>query len=1472
MPTLNSISVAINTQSNSLVAVQNEPQPLPAGFFVFIKNRSNTSSTSDPNTTYVANDLAWQQYAASDPYDCNPYLGRADAIVLPPEPTSTQTVAINLRTKPIPFEELILPVINVHFLPGAITQAWMFNYTVSFAFDDRTYNYSFSSQMNGLTAIALDEHNRNYSGIGQEHPKTVIAPFSGPAMDSILTAVSLTIYTHKDDSGDNKDADTVLDVHIVNRTSSSTSQDLVVAKNLLAGREFPPNSINSVTFGDVLPLASPSIRLQDMVLPVVNIFITPNGNDTWRFDYAVQFTFNFEDHVAAQIFSSTTSGAVLNQNARTHSGVYQGDSFPTVKPVVAPLTGPAVPSHTKLIPLALLRNKLQEIINSRQGVTGDSLTPTIERIRIDHTAYPAGGLPASYYDVQSIDAAPPRPGTMLLPGYREPVTWTSSPTDLGPLSSSVLFGEEHPTYHLTDINSNSLTVVFDATQAPTPIIVTVGFETDGPNEVSGTDGTTSKFETFSIQLKLTLTLDPVGNSIDLMSWVPDLNPAKWTATPQPTNPPSPPEFLVTGTFLGQPVSVIAPSLDTVIKSLLERVLLVTLKTTSAWDPGGTIRQNIRDRIFSTLSDVNPFGMNSRENLNAMFNWVLLGGPVVGHRGAYPASNVCKVSDVHIDAANDNLLITYAGPQATFQFDTPADWPAGVDFNPGTLSNIDHIVVLTMENRSFDQMLGYLSLPPEKGGMGRTDIDGLKGNEINYINSNIPCPSVPFLTGETVFAPDPPHSFEPVQKAINGGKMDLFAQTYFDQSGPTVGPNIMKYHTGANLPVYDTLARDFAICHRWFCSHPGPTFCNRFHEISGKLKIDPMGFWELSNSSARPAFFETIFDSLDTRGVSWNYFEHLYCFLRFAQQYTFNNKNIVEFNAPGLGFANVAATGNLPSVTFIDPHFIELPPDGNCDGPPADVAQGQLLVKSVVESVIASPTWEKTMLIITYDEHGGFFDHVPPPPAAQVAPGLPSTHGLRVPAFVISPWVAAGSAFGHDAAGAGTSSQYFDHTSIMKTIAARFLSSDPNLKPPFLGPRYAAANVLSSVLGTQIRKGLFLPFIPYNFTYTASQKHLDVEGAAVAPGTPLWQYDPNGTNAQDFSFEDAGGGYYYIRTHTGNLYVTADSVPAYSTQTIGIKQDVKYPPGGANNPDLQRWGLTSYPVEASTHGQWATLHTAAHPDMLLHPANDSPASETIVILETLPQTTLSLSSKYAWLITSPLLGGSGDAGPKPPGTPVVVSPTAVTFPTQHVGTTSTELTATISTNTSLTISAIALLTDTGTPNVDYSCSPLPGSPPPGGDITIAANAHLVFYVWFHPTAVGTRNGSLQITHSAAGSPLIIPLSGIADNQPIPILKVSPGSLSFDPKKLTDHTLTLTNAGAAPLTISSIVVSDPNYSISNTCGVGPGAATLQPAQTCTVNVVCHFNGPGGTSSLVITHNAAGSPTTIDLNATSKTGWNP
>jgi hypothetical protein len=314
----------------------------------------------------------------------------------------------------------------------------------------------------------------------------------------------------------------------------------------------------------------------------------------------------------------------------------------------------------------------------------------------------------------------------------------------------------------------------------------------------------------------------------------------------------------------------------------------------------------------------------------------------------------------------------------------------------------------------------------------------------------------------------------------------------------------------------------------------------------------------------------------------------------------------------------------------------------------------------VEAVVSSPAWNKTLLIITYDEHGGFFDHVPPPEASKVSPESVSTYGVRVPAFVVSPWVKPGSTFGTDGdvvrvGGIGAVgglpptpadtpapppvpikspqlSLHFDHTSILKTIAKRFMSANP----PYMGARYADAHDVGTIMGSQPASSQFLPFIPYNLVYSTSKMALEVKGGNT--DAVLCQDTPNTTPAQQFSFEDAGGGFVYIRTHVGNLYVT--SIPAVAgAQAAGIRQEARYPPGGpaTQNPDLQRWKLSSLSVTVAGANIF-TITNAAVPGQVLQPSGNSLAPGIPVVLGT-PVGSHSVIgvNPNGWQVTSPLLG-------------------------------------------------------------------------------------------------------------------------------------------------------------------------------------------------------------------------------------------
>ena len=328
---------------------------------------------------------------------------------------------------------------------------------------------------------------------------------------------------------------------------------------------------------------------------------------------------------------------------------------------------------------------------------------------------------------------------------------------------------------------------------------------------------------------------------------------------------------------------------------------------------------------------------------------------------------------------------------------------------------------------------------------------------------------------------------------------------------------MSYYTAAQLPVYDFLAKSFAICDRWYSSLPTDTWPNRLYAItggSGGLDTTPT---DASVEQDPPGYsLQTIFEVLQERQVDWNVFfsdlPFALIFTRLAQDatYTARMRSIDEL-------VQRAETGDLPSFCWVDPNFQDVPDDPNGasdDHPPGDVCRGQNLIGRIYTALNRSPAWAKTLLIITYDEHGGFYDHVRPPadisigpaePAAAVHPVAPAealthppieaieptppvTHpaaaaempplagtgtplhighlgdgppdddsrfrryGLRVPTFVVSPWVEPGS----------VSKQVYDHTSLLSTILHRFcLQSDGSV--PSMGQRADHALDLDSMV-------------------------------------------------------------------------------------------------------------------------------------------------------------------------------------------------------------------------------------------------------------------------------------------------------------------------------------------------------------------------------------------------------------------------
>jgi phospholipase C len=379
--------------------------------------------------------------------------------------------------------------------------------------------------------------------------------------------------------------------------------------------------------------------------------------------------------------------------------------------------------------------------------------------------------------------------------------------------------------------------------------------------------------------------------------------------------------------------------------------------------------------------------------------------------------------------------------------------------------LDHIVVLMLENRSFDQMLGHLSLD------GRDDVEGLQAGMSNSYRGR----RWEIHQLEKTWSlqrEDPNHTGEWVARQINDGAMDGFVRSYLEtREDPEAAAQedrspVMGYFAAEQLPVYDYLGEHFCVCDHWYASVAGATWPNRLYAAAGesggiKSNQNRLGLFDWPFYSL-PSFVryldETPYswrwysaESLDLNPPTIQMIDHKY---RSA-----HGKNFALFDdeEPFTGqpsFLQDAASGNLANVCWIDPNFhskiLGLGARGtqNDDHPPADVSDGQRLVGRIVNALIDGPKWEKTMLIVVYDEHGGMFDHVAPPACEDDRTDFRRL-GVRVPAIVASAWIPERS----------VAKLGFDHTSIIRTVLERFRADAVDQ----MGSRVSAAHHLGALL-------------------------------------------------------------------------------------------------------------------------------------------------------------------------------------------------------------------------------------------------------------------------------------------------------------------------------------------------------------------------------------------------------------------------
>ncbi len=372
--------------------------------------------------------------------------------------------------------------------------------------------------------------------------------------------------------------------------------------------------------------------------------------------------------------------------------------------------------------------------------------------------------------------------------------------------------------------------------------------------------------------------------------------------------------------------------------------------------------------------------------------------------------------------------------------------------PGTAA-ITNVFVLMLENRSFDHMLGFSALTGQDAANGSTTaIRGLTGTESNsYAGANYTV-----IAGADETMPvDPGHEFPDVLEQLAGAgasyvsgryppiNNDGFVSDYAASRAGNVA-EILKCFSADQLPVLKALAREFAVCDSWHAAIPGPTWPNRLFACAASsdgLDHSPTSAEILTWETLDGVTFAngTIFDRLRQKSASgWRIFSGDY----FPMAAALKGISLADISHVD-DFAGAVSQQDYPWLyTWIEPDYGDVAAGtfkgGNSQHPQDGVTAGEALIKATYEAIRSSPHWDTSLLILTWDEHGGFYDHVAPP--AAIAPGdTPigskynkfgfsfDRYGVRVPAVIVSPRIPRNT----------IDHRLYDHSSIPATIAAAF---------------------------------------------------------------------------------------------------------------------------------------------------------------------------------------------------------------------------------------------------------------------------------------------------------------------------------------------------------------------------------------------------------------------------------------------------
>jgi phospholipase C len=386
--------------------------------------------------------------------------------------------------------------------------------------------------------------------------------------------------------------------------------------------------------------------------------------------------------------------------------------------------------------------------------------------------------------------------------------------------------------------------------------------------------------------------------------------------------------------------------------------------------------------------------------------------------------------------------------------------------PQILSQIDHLVVVMLENRSFDNICGWLYrgtqaapktfLPTSSTG----PFDGLNNQLFNPVNaayfqgeSTETIPIFSRANATDMPNPDPQEDYANVNYQLFGPEAPSqnptwknlgFVINYQTATGANSPVQIMESFSPDQVPVISTLAKSYAVCDRWYCSVPTDTWPNRSFVHAGTSNGNVV-----NGNPPNPLDWnvDTIFNVLESTGNTWK----VYCDTKLTPSLTFSMfpklwpyalNRFAHFD----DFQGDCSKGILPKYSFLEPSFIDNPND---EHPPHDVIAGEQFLLDIWTAVSTSPKWNQTLLLITYDEHGGTYDHVMPPwgatpPDIKSSPGQQGfgfdRFGIRVPMVAISPLIQAGTVFRTD------STVPYDHASIPATLRDWLNIPEPKMLP------------------------------------------------------------------------------------------------------------------------------------------------------------------------------------------------------------------------------------------------------------------------------------------------------------------------------------------------------------------------------------------------------------------------------------------